>query len=219
MAFEIDPATYRVVDLSYLVEPNQGGERPFVIERGLLADGAFKHDVKQTHSHVGTHVESPAHFFEHGKDVTELPLATYYGRAVLLEVAGLDHAGLIMPDYLEQDIGPILKHGDIVIARNNDVAAGAGNAQGNPCFTPAAATWLRDHEIKMLGIDNNVGLATDVETAREVHDILMSRDVVFVEWLDNLHELRRKEFFFMALPYKVRVMDSSWARAIAIEEC
>jgi kynurenine formamidase len=34
----------------------------------------------------------------------------------------------------------------------------------------------------------------------------------------DLEELRRPEFYFMALPYKARAIDSSWARAVAIEE-
>ena len=37
-------------------------------------------------------------------------------------------------------------------------------------------------------------------------------------FLDNLRELRRREFFFMALPFKCAQIDSAPARAIAIEE-
>ncbi len=218
MLFEIDSEKYRIVDLSYLVVPPGTDERPFEIERGLLADRAFKYDVTRTHSHVGTHVEAPAHFYDGGKDATELPLDTYYGRAVLLEVSGFDTAGPITPDHMEADIGPLLKPGDIVVVRNNDAGADDVPEERRPHFTPESATWLRERRIKMLGIDNNVALSDNIERGRELHDILMSRDVVLVEWLDNLAALRTKEFFFMALPYKVRVMDSSWCRAIAIEE-
>jgi len=75
--FNIDLSRYRVVDLSYLVEPNAGGDRPFVVRQGRLADNAFKYDVLDTHTHVGTHVESPAHFFENGKDIAGLPLDAF----------------------------------------------------------------------------------------------------------------------------------------------
>ena len=47
---------------------------------------------------------------------------------------------------------------------------------------------------------------------------LMSRDITLVEFLDNLAALRRREFFFMALPFKVAGIDSAPVRAIAIEE-
>lgn len=215
--FNIDLEKYRIVDISYEVVPPGSDDRPFVIKRGLLADRAYKHDVTNTHSHVGTHVETPAHFYDGGKDVTELPLTTYFGRGILLEVDDAQENLAILPPFLEKAIGDIIHDDDIVICRNNDEESLKGNRQ-KPHLTPEAARWLRDHKIKMLGIDNNVGLANDIPTGRELHDILMSKDVPIIEWLDNLDQLKKREFFLMALPFKVKIMDSSWARVIAIEE-
>jgi len=64
--FHIDEAKYRIVDLSTRIAPPGTEDRPFRVERGRLADDSFKHDVS-THTHVGTHIESPAHFFEGGR--------------------------------------------------------------------------------------------------------------------------------------------------------
>lgn len=214
--FNIDLTKYRIVDLSYEVVPPGTDDRPFVIERGLLADRAYKHDVSKTHSHVGTHVEAPAHFFDGARDVTDFPLTAFFGRAILLEVDKAGEELAIMPADLEEDIGDLIQEGDIVICRNNNEASiESGNL---PHLTPETAEWLRDKKIKMLGIDSYVGLSKDVPSGRKLHDILMSQDVTFIEFLDNLDALKKKEFFFMALPFKVKVMDSSWARAVAIEE-
>ena len=218
MLFGIDPTKFRVVDLSYQVQPNEGGDRPFVIRRGLLADDAFKYDVVNTHSHVGTHVEAPAHFYDGAKDVTEFPLDAFYGRALLLEIddAKAEHA--ITADTCQRRLAGRIQPRDILICRNNDRASiESRSADALPHLTPDAAQWMADHDIKMLGIDNCVRLGNDIPKGRRLHGILMSRDVCFIEWLDNLHDLRRAEFFFMALPYKVKQMDSSWARAIGIE--
>ena len=46
----------------------------------------------------------------------------------------------------------------------------------------------------------------------------MSDDVVLIEWLDNLDQLKKREFFLMSPLYKVKIMDSSWCRTIAIED-
>jgi len=215
--FNIDLNKYRIVDISYEVVPPGSEDRPFVIERGFLADMAYKYDVTRTHSHVGTHVETPAHFFDGGKDVTDLPLTTYFGRAILLEIDDAQKNTAIMPPFLEKAIGDIIREGDIVICRNNDRESLKGNRQ-KPHLTPEAARWLKDHNIKMLGIDNNVGLSKDIPSGRELHDILMGADVPIIEWLDNLDQLKKREFFVMALPFKVKTMDSSWARVIAIED-
>lgn len=219
MLFDIDPTKYRVVDLSYQVEPNDGGDRPFVIRRGLLADNAFKYDVVNTHSHVGTHVEAPAHFFERGKDTTQFPIQAFYGRALLLEIddAKAEHA--ITDTVVGARLGDRIRPDDIIICRNNDAASiASGDPEALPHLTPEAAQWMRDRKIKMLGIDNYVRLAKDVPSGRRLHDILMAAEICLVEWLDNLAALRRTEFFFMALPFKVKQMDSSWARAVVIEE-
>ena len=215
--FDIDLNKYRIVDISYEVIPPGSDDRPFVIKKGFLADMAYKYDVVKTHSHVGTHVESPAHFFDNGKDTTELPLSVYYGRAILLEIDDATKNIAIMPDFLENAIGDIIKDGDIIICRNNDQESLKGN-KPKPHLTPESARWFNAHKVKMIGIDNNVGLSKDIPSTREFHDILMAQGVPIIEWLDNLDQLKKREFFLMSLPFKVKQMDSSWARVIAIEE-
>lgn len=215
--FDIDLNKYRIVDISYEVVPPGSDDRPFVIERGFLADMAYKHDVTKTHSHVGTHVEAPAHFFDGGNDVTQLPLTTYFGRAVLLEIDDAQKNLAILPPFMEKAVGDIIRPGDIVICRNNDAESLKGN-RPKPYLTPEAAWWLREHKMKMMGVDNNVRLSKDIPSGRELHDILMSVDIPIIEWLDNLDQLKKREFYLMALPFKVKVMDSSWVRVVAIEE-
>ena len=51
---------------------------------------------------------------------------------------------------------------------------------------------------------------------REVHDILLSRDICLIEFLDNLDALTQPVFYFMCLPFKAAT-DSAWGRAVALE--
>ncbi len=217
--FSIDTDKYRVLDLSYQVDPdNYPPDRPFELELGYLADRAFKYDVR-THSHVGTHVEFPAHFYDGGRDLTSYPLDAFYGRAVLLDFPDAKEAAQISAALLDRLIGDVVEAGDMIICRNSDTASQrAGDSAGYPTLTPEAARWFAERGIKMLGIDNFVRLGKDITDGRELHDVLMSRGVTFIEWLDNLEAISQPVFFFMALPFKVRRMDSSWCRAIAIEE-
>ena len=73
-----------------------------------------------------------------------------------------------------------------------------------------------EQQMKMLVIDSCFGLGPDVPASRELHDILMSRDICIVE-RTNLDGLKRPQSFFMALPVAL-AMDSSFARAVAFEE-
>jgi arylformamidase len=213
MVFSIDFERYRLIDLSYLVVPPGTAGRPFVTQRGRLDDHAYKYDVIRTHSHVGTHVETPAHFFPDGKDVSHLPLDAFFGRAVLLDVTDAAAAQAMDGDYLEEAIGDALQPRDILVCRNRDL-----EAEPTPAFTPEAAQWLAERDVKMLCIGERFGLGPTMTAARALHDILMRRDVCLVEFLDGLDQLQRSEFFFMALPVRIAEIDSAPARAIAIEE-
>ncbi len=214
--FSIDWERYRVIDLSYEVVPGASAERYLELERGLLADDAYMHHVR-IHTHVGTHVEVDAHFFEGGRDVTGYDLLDFMGRGLLLDVPDVEATPLVTPEYLEQELGARIAERDIVICRNSDPESLASRRL-LPSLTPEAARWLADHRVSMLGIDTHFQLGRDVAEGRALHDIFMGAGGTLVEFLDNLAEIKRAEFYFMALPFKARVLDSSWARAIAIEE-
>jgi len=214
--FDIDLSQYRVVDLSFEVVPGTSDDRYFEIEPDLLADRAKMHHVR-THTHVGTHVEVDAHFFEGGRDVTAYDLSAFMGRAVLLDVVDASATPLVTPAVLDELLGSRLEIGDIVICRNSDAHSLSG-ARPHPAWTPEGAAWLAEREVKMLGIDQAFRLGVDIEAGRALHETFMGAGGTLVEFLDNLDALRRDVFYFMALPYRCAVIDSSWARAIAIEE-
>lgn len=204
--FNIDLTRYRILDLSKEILPPGTEDRPFKVQKSFLSDRTYKHDV-WTHSHVGTHIEASSHFYDDGKDINEYPLEAFFGRAILLDA----EPEVIDAKSIESLIGDIIKEQDIVICRNRRVGS------GYPYLTAESARWLAEWNIKMLGIDTNFKLGRDVEEGRLIHDILMSKGTTLIEFLDNLHLISKREFFFIALPYKVK-MDSSWTRAIAIEE-
>ena len=214
--FEIDLNRYRVVDLSFEVVPGASQDRYFEIEPDLLADRATMHHVR-THTHVGTHVEVDAHFFEGGRDVTAYDLAAFMGRAVLLDVPDATEMPLMVPTVLDELLGDMIQTGDIVICRNSDPHSLSG-AVPHPSWTPEGAAWLVQHAVKMVGIDQAFRLGVDIEAGRELHRTYMGAGGTLVEFLANLDALQRDVFYFMALPYRCAVIDSGWARAIAIEE-
>ena len=70
---------------------------------------------------------------------------------------------------------------------------------------------------KLLVLDF-IRFGEDIDETRQFHDILMSQDVNFVEFVDNLDKITKERFYVMALPYKVKGLDSSFCRAIVIQE-
>lgn len=215
--------TPRVVDLSEAVHVGQGGDRPFEAARGRLADGTLKYDVTCTHSHVGTHVETPLHYFERGKAVGAYPIDHFVGRALLVRLARDQFPETtppyrVTPAWLEARLGPRFQAGDVVLFHapedlRGDVRDHTGGAHESATLTLAAARYLVDREIKMLGFDR---LSFGAQ-GRAIHDALLARDVLLIEFLAHLDALQTDEFLFCAAPVRVVDLDSGWARAWALE--
>jgi kynurenine formamidase len=210
---------YEIIDISHTVVPGEDADRPFAIQKALLQDKTFRYDILKTHSHVGCHVEVGAHFYEGGKSITDYPLERFHGSGVLLSVKEM----AVDADYCEKSIGNIIRDGDIVVIRNDTgikLTKQQLYMEGEdrlPKLSPSAAKWFAKYNPKLMVLDY-IRFGQDIEETREFHDILMSSDVNFVEFVDNLDKITQDRFYVMALPYKVQGLDSSFCRAIVIQE-
>ena len=210
---------FEIIDISHTVVPGEDADRPFAIQKSLLQDKTFRYDILKTHSHVGCHVEVGAHFYEGGKSITDYPLERFHGSGVLLSVKEM----AVDADYCEKSIGNIIRDGDIVVIRNDTgikLTKQQLYMEGEdrlPKLSPSAAKWFAKYNPKLMVLDY-IRFGEDIEETREFHDILMSLDVNFVEFVDNLDKITKDRFYVMALPYKVQGLDSSFCRAIVIQE-
>jgi kynurenine formamidase len=220
MAFSIDPKKHRVIDISHTVVPGEDPGRPFAVQRAVIpADKTFRYDVLLTHTHVGTHIEGPRHFFETGKPISDYPLDYFHGRGILFHAT----QRRVTRESAEKEISDIVQPGDIVVVRNDTRTrltkerVYSADDSRLPTLTLSAAEYFLEKKVKMLVLDF-VRLGEDVEQTRKFHELLMSHEICFVEIVENLDQITRREFYVMALPYKVDGLDSAWTRAIVIEE-
>ena len=214
-----DLEKFEIIDISYTVVPGEDADRPFAIQKALLDDLTFRYDILKTHSHVGTHVEVGAHFYEGGKSITDIPLDRFHGPGVLLSVKDM----IVTGDICEKTLGKKIQEGDIIIIRNDTgikLTKQQLYLEGEdklPKLTPSAAKWLVKYNPKLIVLDF-IRFGEDIDETRQFHDILMSQGVNFVEFVENLEEITQEHFYVMALPYKVQGLDSSFCRAIVIQE-
>ena len=214
----IDLTAYRIVDLSAELQPGvqtvdgryvHGREvRRLELRQFIYApDDMLMHWV-DTETHIGTHVEGPTHFRAENKDLTELPLDVFMGEAVVLDMSSLRPK-----DGTRQPITPVhltpVRSGDIVLVWSPYPGRHA------PYLTPDAARWLWEQRIKMLGVQQ---IGVEAPHSMATHEYLLNNDIPLIEGLANLEHLRRDRVFFIGLPLRIRGMDSSWIRAIALEE-
>jgi len=212
--FGIDLDRYRLVDLSVTIEPPGTDDRPLEVALGRLADDSFKMDITRLHTHVGTHVEAPAHFFEDGKLVTQVPLTDFFGPATLLSIdAPEEHQ--VTGAIIDAHIGGVYQRGDILLCRNG-ILASRDPLQDFATLTEDSARWIVEHEVKLVVLDRWFGLGRDIPEVRRVHDIIMGAGICLVETV-VLDELTQPRCWYMSLPVAF-ALDSGFARAIALEE-
>ena len=214
----IDLKKYRMVDLSEELVPDtlkvdgrfvHGSEIRRLIIRQFIyePDNTFMHWV-ETETHIGTHIEFPAHYVEGGKDGVSLPLELFIGEAIGINLNYKKPGEPLTPEDLEK---AGVKSGDIVLVWS------PYSGDDRPRISPEAAKWLAEKKIKILGVDNSIQVEWSSDSMA-THDNLLKNDIPIIERLANLDQLRKKRFFFIGLPLKIRNMDSSWIRAIALED-
>jgi len=215
----IDLKKYRTIDLSAELHPGvlkvngeyvHGREaRRFEIRQYVYApDKTFMHWV-ETETHIGTHVEMPSHYVETGKSASELPIETFMGEAVVLKF-----------DFLKPQNGkgkPITA-GHLAKVKEADIVLMWSPYKGaeSPYISTDAAKELAQKQIKLLGVQN-IGVEESY-TAMATHGNLLRNDIPIIEGLANLDNIKKERVFYIGLPLRIYGLDSSWIRAIALEE-
>lgn len=154
--------------------------------------------------HVGTHVDSPRHFFSDGPALEDVPLARLMGTGVAWRIDKPLY-GMIEPEDFER-MRPQLEPGDILL-----LDTGAAQYVGTPDYdrhaalSVAAARWLVEKKIKLLAVDTPTPeISIDKRPPGfdwPVHHTLLRDGVLISEQVANARSLagRRAEFLFLAL--------------------
>jgi len=207
----------KIIDLS---QPYQRGMTQFpntppmdVKQIAQIDEGGFR--VTDFHAivHVGTHCDAPAHCLKGAKTMDELPLDTFVGEAVIVDV-DLNDGLEIRPDVLKNHE---IKPGDIVLFRTgySKYWGKPEYVEKSPYFSEELASALVELKIKAVGIDFLSPDPVD-STVSPAHKILMGHNIPIIENLNRLEEINEARVFFSAAPILIDKADGGFARAYAI---
>lgn len=197
----------RIVDLSERLIPGQGDRKLILKPWRWPADNSLMHDI-DTMSHVGTHIEMPSHWVEEGRDSATMPVETFFGQGVVLHLHYTESGAPITIQDLKSTCKTGIRKSDIVFLTSTFPAGG-----DPPKLSDDTARWLVDQGVKLFGFDSSVKI-----NAANTHDIFLRKDIPLTERLQNLKELKRERVFLIALPLRIQGLESSFVRAIALEE-
>ncbi len=195
------------------------GSRPVSVETVTTVDSDGAHVTElDLDTHVGTHIDAPAHTLENGSTLDDYPLSAFEFEARVVDCTGVADREPIRPEAL----GEPSDHDMLVIRTGWDAHWGTGRSRDHPYLTEAAAAWCADHSYSVgldtFGPDPTPSADSDRERAAEseglpAHDALFANECLIVENLRGLERLPT-EFELTAYPLALAA-EASPVRAVA----
>lgn len=202
----------RLIDVSHTVEDGmityKGFPAPVVCDwlsreasRARYEDAEFQIAKIEMIANTGTYVDSPFHRYEHGKDLSELPLES---------VAELDCVVIRIDPAASPAIDEIPLASKAVSGRAVLFHTGwdrhwrtEAYFDGFPHLTERAAEWLANAGAALVGIDS-MNIDSIATGRRPVHSILLGHDIPIVEHMRGLSGVPERGASFSAVPVKVK---------------
>ena len=167
--------------------------------------------------HCGTHVDAPAHFYSGRPTIEAVALTKCIGPALLIDLTPKT-----LPAQSMIDLVDLAGYADQLRATGKVILkTGWAQRWGDPAYfsehpvmTGAAAQFLVDHGIHLIGVDTP---SVD-RPPFAAHLVLLDNQVVILENLTNLDAITTPRFQLVALPLKLTQREASPVRAIAMVE-
>jgi kynurenine formamidase len=163
-------------------------------------------------TNTGTYIDCPFHRFANGKDLSEVGLESFADlEGIVIRAPHTDTIALSADFFRNQEI------------RNRAVLIHTGWDQywnteqyyeNHPFVTADAAEYLRDCQVKLVGIDSH-NIDDTSRRIRPVHTILLGSEILIVEHLCHLELLPADGFLFSAIPPKFKGAGTFPVRAMA----
>jgi arylformamidase len=214
----------RFIDLSHTIEAG------LVTYKGLPApivcDYLSREDSRQFYeagtefqigkiemvTNTGTYLDCPFHRFEHGKDLSEVGLEAFTNLEGIVIRVPYTTTLAITQDHLRNYE---LRNRAVLIHTGWDEFWNTERYYENhPFLTAEAAAYLRDCEVKLVGIDSH-NIDDTTGRSRPVHTTLLGADILIVEHVCNLALVPDAGFTFSAIPPKFKGVGTFPVRAMA----
>jgi len=181
--------------------------------KGTYADDTtFQIGKIEMVGNTGTYIDCPFHRYEDGKDLAQMPLERFVDLpAVLIEAPYQSGLAIDATSFQQTNIRhkAVLIHTGWSQHWNTDLYY-----ENHPFLTKDAAQYLFEQQALLVGIDSH-NIDDTRSNARPVHSILLKNEILIVEHLTQLHQLKDQPFTFSAVPPKIEGMGTFPVRAFA----
>lgn len=215
---------FRYTDLSHSLEeatpvyPDYPSFTVRILERASETSLGGQRLLNSSHfamgMHCGTHMDSPYHFYSNGESIDQVPIEQCTGKALLLPLRDLLPNGRIEKSDLKPYEQLLCEYRKVILNTGwSRFWKEAVYFLDHPVITGEAARFLVDCGIHLVGLDTP---SVD-HSPFEAHLTLLGHGVVILENLTHLDQILSQVFHLIALPLKLKRLEASPGRAIAME--
>jgi kynurenine formamidase len=185
-----------------------GDQKVKISPAGRIASDGFCDHLLTLGTHIGTHIDAPAHMIDNGKGLKDYPIERFVVSAICIDARKGFDADEISQHLERPGLGVL-------------IYTGASNYffeekywHDYPVLDNATVAAFIDKKVSIVGIDTG---SFDSEEDFPVHKTLLGADILLLENLTNLAPLAGKRFDLYALPIKLEI-DGAPARVVAKAE-
>ncbi len=208
----------RVIDVSAsLREPMQGFRKK--IAKTVDADG-WNASTLEIYSHAGTHLDAPLHFNINNSSIDKIPVERLICDCHIVRIDPCEPGLFITTEHLGRVSESILPGEGIIFNTgwSSYIDDASMYRDKLPRISPDLAEWMVRNKINLVGVEPpSVADVNNLDELTEIHRILMEGDVLILEGLCNLEEVRKNKVQLIALPLKIGDGDGAPARAVIVE--
>ena len=210
----------KAIDLTYTIKEEMtvfpGTEMPKLITTSNYEKDGFRETSISIYSHVGTHMDPPAHIYPDRTTLDEFPASQFIGKGLVIDCRDLNEGEDITLDC-------ILKYGkkaekvDFLLFNTGwDKYWGTDKYFGDyPCVNDDVLDYVLNGNYKGIGFDTiGIDPVSDENLSRH-KKLFKDKDIVNIENLKNLELCGEEIFKFSCCPLKIENSDGAPVRAIA----
>lgn len=208
----------KVVDLSQTISVNMsvfpGAKAPTIKQVANIADDYYvEHKIEIT-THIGTHIDSPAHIVDGGAILIEKPVEDYIGSGYVLDVSKLNEIKV-------SDLQTITNIASIefLLFKTNlgDKFDSKEYYNDFPVLTDEARKYLIENGNSLKGIGVDCFSVDKIEPLSiRNHIEVLGSGMIIIENLTNLGQLIGQAFILSVLPLKAEKIEGCPVRAVAL---
>lgn len=183
---------------------------------------SFNAEIIITSNHAATHVDSFGHFDRNGAKIAELPLETFCGDALCVDIRAYPRGHDVTAAEVKQavaDSGQELRESDILLFCSDHYNRTAGTPaflDGFNGISAEAVHWMADRHVKIFGVETISPDLVYITDEYPTHRACAARGITHYENLNNLKEVVNRRFQFYGFPLRLEPAYGSPVRAVGI---